>query len=245
MISYILAGLLGTTIMILWGVYGDLLVEKFEVRKVIRSLLFGLFWSILVYTNDPLMPLFIVSLVVIGLERASTEIYKAFIRNEDQSKYAIPTNLNLNLNKFTGYFVGASLLLLHILLVAVIDLPQGINNLVTPFFVGLAIALGGMFKDAPYEGFDKVKFFRSPIVATIVGIAISVFYPVVPGKYFIFAIGGGERIISEFYKKIIKGRVPGKFKSKTFDQAWQGKRWKILIPYFVAIAGLILLCFIK
>lgn len=43
-------------------------------------------------------------------------------------------------------------------------------------------AFGGAFKDAPIEGFETLKFFRSPVVATIYGLLVSNFtesYPLI------------------------------------------------------------------
>lgn len=44
--GYLLAGVLGVGNMILWGVYGDLLLERFSVIKVIRSLVVAVIFSI-------------------------------------------------------------------------------------------------------------------------------------------------------------------------------------------------------
>jgi hypothetical protein len=57
-------------------------------------------------------------------------------------------------------------------------------------------------------------------------------------------VAGGERIISEFYKKIYKGRIPGKFKQKKFSKVWMRERKKLLVLYFLAIIGLATLVFI-
>ena len=84
--------------MILWGLYGDLLVEKFNVLKVFRSILIAILWSILLFIINPNLPLFVVALVVISLERITTEIYKALVRQEDQGKYKIPSDLNIKVN---------------------------------------------------------------------------------------------------------------------------------------------------
>src|SRR4029079_6854784 len=106
MIYHLLFGLLGVCNMILWGLYGDLLVEKFEWFKVLRSIVFALFWSALLFFIHPQLPLFIVALVVICLERITTEIYKLLIRVEDQKKYKIPSDLKINLSKEVKIVLG-------------------------------------------------------------------------------------------------------------------------------------------
>ena len=54
-------------------------------------------------------------------------------------------------------------------------------------------------------------------------------------------LAGGERIVSEFYKKIYRGRIPGKFKIKKINKSWIKERKKILYLYFLNIIGLLTL----
>lgn len=242
MITYILSGLLGVTNMILWGLYGDLLIEKFNIWKVFRSISVGILWGILLFVVNPHLPLFIIALVVISLERITTEIYKALIRVENQDKYKIPSDLNINANPKLKLIIGLFLILLVGILVYSVEIP--ISKIYLILIIGFFIALGGMLKDVPYEGFDKIKFFRSPLVAIIVGVSILFLFPDISGKYFLLSVAGGERIISEFYKKIFRGRVPGKFKQKKFNKTWKKQRKKLLLLYFLDIIGLVILVFI-
>jgi hypothetical protein len=242
MITYILSGLLGVTNMILWGLYGDLLVEKFNVVKVLRSIIIGILWSILLFFLNPHLPLLIVALVVISLERITTEIYKALLRVENQDKYQIPSDLGIKANHTLKFVIGVFLILIIGALVYHIEIP--IDKIYLILIIGFFIALGGMLKDAPHEGFDKIKFFRSPLVTIIVGLSINFLFPDISGKFFLLSIAGGERIISEFYKKIFRGRIPGKFKQKEFNQIWMKQRKKLLALYFLDIIGLIILVFI-
>lgn len=237
---YILAGLLGTLNMVLWGVYGDLLVEKFYVRKVLRSLVIGTLWSVFLFFINPNLPLLIVAMAVISLERITTEIYKPLIRSESQDKYKIPSDLKINFGRNLKLFFGLSFIAILIFFVYFIELP--INNLYLTIIAGLIVGVGGMVKDAPFEGFDPVKFFRSPAICVAVGILLAFLFPSVSGKYFLLAITGGERIISEFYKKILKGRIPGKFKKTEINKNWERRRRWLLVFYaadlflFVALA---------
>lgn len=239
MIYYIFSGLLGVINMILWGLYSDLLIERFSILKIFRSVLIGILWSILLFIINPNLPLFIIALVVISLERITTEIYKALIRLEDQNKYKIPSDLNIRVNRKLKLFFGLLLILILGILIYSIEIP--INKIYLTLIIGVFIALSGMLKDAPFEGFDLIKFFRSPIVAVIVGIFLLFLFPDVSGKYFLLAIAGGERIISEFYKKIFRGRIPGKFKQKEFNKTWQDKRKSLLFLYVLDIIGLVFL----
>ncbi len=242
MILYIFAGLFGVINMILWWLYGDLLVEKFSVLKVLRSIALGVLWSSFIFLINSELPLFIVALSVISLERITTEIYKALMRVETQNKYKIPSDLSFKANPKCKFALGVFLIVLIGILVYYVEIP--IDKIYLTLTIGFFIALGGMLKDAPYEGFDKIKFFRSPLVAIIVGLSINFLFPHISGKYFLLAVAGGERIVSEFYKKIYKGRVPGKFKSEEFNKVWMKEREKLLVLYFLDIAWLLALFFI-
>lgn len=239
MIWYLIAGLIGVSNMILWGIYGDLLVEEFSPGKILRSLTLAAFWSVVLFVTNPLAPLFIVALATIALERITTEIYKALIRQENQEKYLIPSDLNLKGSRWSKASAGVTILLLLLILVHNLQFDIGKPYLVA--LVGFGIALGGMLKDAPYEGFDFIKFFRSPVVAVAVGVILTILHPEVPALFFLLAIAGGERVVSEFYKKIYGGRVPGKFKSKKHDQNWLVQRKKVLLLYAINIVLLIAL----
>ena len=79
---------------------------------------------------------------------------------------------------------------------------------------GLTVALGGAIKDAPYEGFDIGKFFRSPAIGLIEGSVLGNYQPKLNAPVFYFAIIGTERITTETYKLIRASTgsyIPGKF----------------------------------
>jgi len=91
---------------------------------------------------------------------------------------------------------------------------QLLQDIVVGFISGLAVSIGGAIKDAPYEGFDPVKFIRSPIIgaieAPIIGKVFNYHQPVV----LFFATVGTERVTVETYKLIRASQqqyVPGKF----------------------------------
>jgi hypothetical protein len=81
-------------------------------------------------------------------------------------------------------------------------------NIVAGLLAGLLCACGGAIKDAPYEGFKLLTFFRSPIIGLFCGIVTILFT-----RNFIIAIccaGYMERVIVEGWK-IIRVKKPGKF----------------------------------
>lgn len=235
---YILAGFLGVLNMVLWGVYGDLAMEDFKLGKVLRTLGIGFVAAIFVYAENSNLPLFLVALIVITFERATTEIYKALIRNEQQDKYLIPSDLNIKGPIWLKRVIGLMLVVGVMVLYWTFSLE--LSFWFTAIIAGLVAAFFGMAKDAPYEGF-QIKFFRSPIVALIVGSGLNYLYPTLNTKYLLFGVWGGERILSECYKKIINGRVAGKFKQVNTPSSWIKERWWVLIPYTVDLVLLGLL----
>ncbi|MBP9771790.1 MAG: hypothetical protein KBD16_02605 [Candidatus Pacebacteria bacterium] len=242
LLPYLGASIVGISNMILWGLYGDLLVEKFELKKVFRSVVFALVASVFLYVLDPNLPLFLVALSSIALERLLTELYKALWRNESQEKYAIPSDLNLTLTLPFRRLLFVVLVVLVAFLILNVSVPA--SGLLLGIIAGCITAVGGDLKDAPYEGFQLAKFFRSPIIATAIGLLLTSFFPLSAGMIVLLAIFGGERIVSEFYKKILMGRVPGKFKETLPEsKRWkQSRRWLLLL-YLANITLLVMLVF--
>jgi hypothetical protein len=120
-----------------------------------------------------------------AVERALAEIYKTFLRDEDQSKYFIPMQFAIfgkvvrsrggRLLAGAGY---VAVLLAMVVLVSWLDraLPHP-----KPLWLVVAVgglggwisAFGGAWKDAPKEGFQIFKFFRSPIIASLFALGLS------------------------------------------------------------------------
>jgi hypothetical protein len=236
LLPYIIAGLLGVSNMIIWGLYGDLMLEPFSFKKVLRSLILGILWSIYLYFVNNHLPLILVAFIVIAFERGTTEIYKALIRDERQIKYKIPSDLGINfprpIEKAVGYLLIFSLAL--IFKYTTFNL-----NLAVFFIIAVFVpALGGMIKDAPYEGFYPFKFFRSPLVVLLVGLFLFKFFAQYDQKYLLLALWGGERIISECYKKVLSGHLPGKFKRDIHNHinySWKERRRLLLFPYSLSL----------
>lgn len=81
---------------------------------------------------------------------------------------------------------------------------------ITGFVAGLAVAVGGAIKDAPYEGFDVLKFFRSPAIGAVEGSILQTIFPPLHSAITFFAVVGFERLTTETYK-LMRAHVPSKF----------------------------------
>lgn len=74
---------------------------------------------------------------------------------------------------------------------------------------GLTIAAGGAIKDAPYEGFDLFKFFRSIVIGMIEGPIVASYTNIKPELLF-FVVIGTERVTVESWK-VLRSARPAKF----------------------------------
>jgi hypothetical protein len=167
-----------------WGMYKDAPHEGFSWRKYARSPVLGTALGPVVTAATELNPTHAGAAVVLfgvvyAFERALAEIYKTFLRNEDQSKYFIPMQFHILgrviQSRLARLLVGA---LYTILLIAVIAFVAYLDRkspgghsiaivLVVGSLGGWISAFGGAWKDAPSEGFQTLKFFRSPALAAV------------------------------------------------------------------------------
>ncbi len=241
MLSYILAGLVGTLNIVCWGVYGDLLGERFSILKVLRTLFIGVFWSIILFSWDQTIPLFLAALCVIGLERLTTFIYKNFLRKQGSKKYRLPSNIGFSWSRLLRRSLGLGLVGLLGLFLFKVNVPG--NYIVVTLGVGFFLAILGYTKEFAIEKLNVAKFFRSPIASVLVGLFLVVFYPDLPGKIFLLAVVGGEAIITGFYRKVLKKGLPTKFIGQKEDPSWQKSRKYLLIIYGLDFLALYLLRF--
>ncbi|CAN5693971.1 hypothetical protein BH24GEM1_BH24GEM1_27820 [soil metagenome] len=173
-----------------WGMYKDAPHEGFSRWKYARSIALGTVIAVIVAAVWGLDPRRAADLVVLfgatyAVERALAEIYKTFLRDEDQSKYFIPMQFavfgKVVRSRGARLLAGAgyvAVLLGMVVLVTWLDrsLPDpkplwlvvGIGGL-----GGWISAFGGAWKDAPKEGFQIFKFFRSPIIASLFALGLS------------------------------------------------------------------------
>jgi hypothetical protein len=210
----------------LWGAFKDCPYEGFKGRTFPRSVYFHLAIFAALYLAPPLrsalqhlgwVQLFY---LVMGLERFLAEIYKGFFRTEDQTKYFVPSRIT-----FLGRHVASdglrhaagAVIVAAVFALALIDLrvQRFWAFLLVAYGTGLLVALGGAYKDAPFEGFKPLKFQRSALV--LAGLS-PLFYllndqqaPVTLGLL-VYMNGGLERFIVEYYKTFIKRNMSGKFR---------------------------------
>ncbi len=237
-----------------WGMYKDSPHEGFTYRKYFRSIIYaGIVGPIVWYVSGMDMTKATSIVLLFGatylLERATMEVWKTFLRTEDQSKYFIPMQLHVFGKVIESraaryivafFYVGIMFLIaygVHVLYVMYKsgDLSWHPYLIILVLSVGGWIsAFGGAWKDAPLEGFETFKFFRSP--------GIAFFYAWVTANltdnfYFIAMCSLGFTVASiETYKTFFfPSRPRGKFAGKPilFPEMLQ-KRQKF-VPLYVAI----------
>lgn len=167
-----------------WGMYKDAPHEGFSLWKYFRSILLATGIAVIVSLLTGLDPRRAADLVVLfgatyAVERGLAEWYKTFLRDQDQSKYFIPMQFAIfgRVVKSRGgrLLAGAGyigMLAGMVLLVYSIDrsVPQPHPLWLVVLVGGIGgwiSAFGGAWKDAPYEGFQTFKFFRSPMIASL------------------------------------------------------------------------------
>jgi hypothetical protein len=173
-----------------WGMYKDAPHEGFSPWKFVRSPLLGAVLATVVSGAAGLDPRRAVDLVLLFgatyvLERALAEIYKTFLRQEDQGKYFIPMQLHVlgKVVESRGARVTAGMLYTAGL-VGLVLVVGGLDRTATgphsvPFvgvvggIGGWISAFGGAWKDAPSEGFQIMKFFRSPALASLFAVGLA------------------------------------------------------------------------
>jgi hypothetical protein len=234
-----------------WGMYKDSIHEGFARTKYVRSILVGTTLAPVgaaVAGVDVLHPSGVVLLfgLTYALERAVTEFWKTFIRDEDQSKYFIPMQFHImgrvvrNPVARAGLGAGMVVAALALLLFARSlepgpgEAPYLARVVLVASVGGWFSAFGGAFKDAPIEGFETLKFFRSPAVAVLYGVAVSGFtdsYPLVA----LTAVGFTVATL-ETYKAFVFPTTPrGKFAGKPILFPEMLVRRRAFVPVYVMI----------
>jgi hypothetical protein len=214
-----------------WGMYKDAPHEGFSWRKYFRStvvgaVLGGLAW----HTARPDLATPGARLVFWGLiyclERAASEFWKYFIREEDQAKYFIPMQFGIfgvpMKNAKLRISIGVAIAIVCVLVFFGIRalerrwgdrMPMWLVVLTIGSIFGWISAFGGAWKDAPIEGFETLKFFRSPSIAVSWAFVMSQF----TSSWTVIALAAeGFTVASiETYKKFGEpDKPPGKFAGK-------------------------------
>jgi hypothetical protein len=208
-----------------WGGFKDSPFEGFRPASFWRSAGLGAGVALLVGLSGLAGSAAV--LVAVGLcyaaERLVTEWWKAILREDAQSAYSIPMRLALHgrpvdarLPRYAvgiavaGGLVGACVLTAN-LESELVGLPWwGLTLLLGSG--GWLTAVGGAWKDAPVEGFELAKFFRSPVVGTAWGCLLLPFSSSVTVTA--VAAAGLSVATIETYKTFLAGGPPGKFANK-------------------------------
>lgn len=234
-----------------WGMYKDAIYEGFTYRKYFRSIIFSGLTAIIfqrVTNLDAAQPANMVILygMTYVIERGVLEFYKTFLREEDQSKYFIPMQFHVGGKVVhsqwrrwlagAGYLVGVTLAIAGIIALdnAELKIPDIVVVLLIGSVGGWISAFGGAWKDAPLEGFEWLKFFRSPIITSLYALLIACFTE----SYLYISMGGLGYTVGtiETYKTFFFPNKPrGKFAGKTIQYPEMlAKRYKF-VPLYAAI----------
>ena len=244
-----------------WGMYKDSPHEGFTFPKYFRSTIIGgllgpvIWWVSGLDLSQPAQLLLLWG-GTYAIERLILEFYKTFLREEDQSKYFIPMQLHIFgkvVESRNGRLLAAAGYLAVVLLVGwgVYTLWQlhqagslGWHPLLIVFVIGSIggwiSAFGGAWKDAPLEGFQIFKFFRSPAFA----FGFSLLAAMLTDNFlFITLCGIGYTIATiETYKTFFFPSKPrGKFAGKPIDFPEMLQRRQRYVPVFVSIWVVILI----
>jgi hypothetical protein len=258
--TYLLSGLIGLLAGVhaaTWGMYKDSPHEGFSRGKYARSPLLGAGLGAVLTPATGLDPRHAAGAVVLfglvyAIERALAEIYKTFVRNEDQSKYFIPMQFHV-MGRVVGsrrarLLVGTlyTVLLLGLTgFLAYVDRIAGERpSVVTVFLVGSLggwiSAFGGAWKDAPAEGFQTLKFFRSPLLAAVLALGLASLTDRL--LLVTLAATGYTVAMTETYKTFFFPSKPrGKFAGKpVLHPEMLLRRRHFVLPYAAIWTGLLL-----
>jgi hypothetical protein len=174
----------------------------------------------------------------LSFDTITLEIYKLFFRTEAQEIYQIPSRFNvlgkavsntwrylLGTASFIG--IGAAFLFLTQITLALGSVWQTVViGFIAGFLFGMLEACGGSWKDAPFEGFEPLKFFRSPLIGGLWGMVFA--FGQQNLGLLVFSVSGAVRMTVEVHKAFLKGYKSGKFKAQkpTFT------KWAQLRHYF-------------
>ena len=244
-----------------WGMYKDSIHEGFTRTKYVRSILVGLVLApsaafVLALDVTTASGLVILFGLTYALERAVTEFWKTFIRDEDQSKYFIPMQFHIMGrvigNKFARLAVGLGLITVALLLLAgtrTLQPEPGAQGSLWSLVLVASIggwysAFGGAFKDAPIEGFETLKFFRSPVVAATYGVLVSNFtssYALIA----LCAIGFTVATLETYKTFFFPSKPRGKFAGKPILYPGMLSRRRYFVPVYALIWAGVIVGFVR
>lgn len=248
-------GLLSGAHAAIWGMYKDAIYEGFTVGRFARSVVVGVASAVAIQGALVLaLPGAAALVTLFGLayaaERGVVEVWKTFVRDEDQSKYFIPMQFSLRgvpvasrgarLAAGVAYVATVALCLFA---VAQLDggpePPAAHRAALVGLAVGTIIAAGGAWKDAPKEGFEVLKFFRSPCMTAVFALLLSR----LTDSYLLATVAavGFERATAGTYKTFFfPARPSGKFAGKPMRYPHMLVCRRRFVPAYVAIWAAVL-----
>lgn len=173
-----------------WGAYKDSVYEGYSGWKYARSVCIaaplGVLLAPFIGAEVPAPAGLIVLFgCVYVAERGTFELYKTFVRQEDQSKYHIPMQFHVLgrvvIGRAARALAGVTLILALALLIFGVQaferhaagVPPLAMSALVGLVAGLVSAIMGAWKDAPIEGFEPLKFLRSPLIAMSYGLLLA------------------------------------------------------------------------
>jgi hypothetical protein len=247
----VLIGLVAGAHVSTWGMYKDAIHEGFTWPKYFRSIIIGGLLGALLGRLAPLdltraggMVVFFG--LVYACERLLLELWKSFIRVEDQSKYFIPMRFGVRgkpvMDNRIRWTVGVAVVIVLLLCLwgtialqrAYPNLPAWLVLVTIGSLGGWLTAFGGAWKDAPVEGFETFKFFRSPGISLFWAVLVAFF---TTSWVYIAVAGAGYSVATiETYKTFFFPNKPrGKFAGKPITHPRMLKVRYYFVPLYVAI----------
>lgn len=242
-------GLLSGTHTAIWGMYKDAVHEGFAISRFARSIIVGCLcavvvqWVLVLPVNDS-GALVVLFGLAYAAERGIVEVWKTFVRDEDQSKYFIPMQFSIRgrpvRDRRARIAAGATYVAVvasSLVVIARLDTTAGttLSRVALVGLVpGLIVAIGGCWKDAPMEGFDPLKFMRSPALTVLFALLLSL----LTDSYLLVAVAtiGFERATAETYKTFfLPGKPRGKFSGKPVTYPEMYRRRRYFVPVYLAI----------
>jgi hypothetical protein len=212
-----------------WGMYKDAPHEGFTWLKYSRSIIVAVAIAVVLrmlgYTVETWADAAVFFGVVYAIERLGHELWKGYIREEDQSKYFIPMQFGVLGKPVKSRPVRWGLLAAILVVLALLvwmgyalqdrfpDAPAWLVLVTIGSLGGWLTAFGGAWKDAPVEGFETLKFFRSPLISLFWATIMAFF---TDNWIYLSVAGAGYSVaLIETYKTFFFPEKPrGKFAGK-------------------------------
>jgi hypothetical protein len=221
-----LAGLHAST----WGMFKDAPHEGFWWGRYFRSAIVGtVMAAIAFFVARPDLDTAGARVVFFGaayvLERGAIEFWKTFLRNEDQSKYFIPMQFAVfgRLVHGRGKRLAIGLAVASAVIVTFLAIHFTSRGGAVPRSLLLVALVGsisgwisaflGAWKDAPIEGFETLKFFRSPVAAGLYSLLLAPLassYMVIAMAALGYTIATLETYKTFFFPSKPRGKFAGK-----------------------------------